>query len=163
MKILLFSPKIASQTWYLPSFQWHCNWFVIAGLKWLIVCENYSLNLFNYRLSLVLWLIYCLWGIISESISNILPGIKKFNTHFTCCITCLVIGLINIYDPVFISIVCIGVSPPPQKHHSFIFVRTPIKSANSPNPFLVHFSLVFGFFVNPLPLKIRFFSKPSKY
>ena len=101
LKIWLFSIKITNQTWYISRFQWHCSWFVVAGLAWLIVCDNHSLNTFNYRLSLVIWLIYCLQGILSESISKILPIIKKLNTHLTCCIAYLVIGLINILAFVF--------------------------------------------------------------
>ena len=112
LKILLFSTKIANQTWYMSRFQWHCSWFVVADLTWLIVCDNYSLNPFNYRLSLVIWLIYCLQGILSESISKILPTIKKFNTHFTCCTAYLVIGLINILALAFyIHSVYWGITP----------------------------------------------------
>ena len=69
LKILLFSTKIENQTWYSWRFQWHCSWFNVAGLMWLIVCDNYSLNPFNYRLPLVIWLIYCLRG-YSQKVSQ---------------------------------------------------------------------------------------------
>ena len=138
----------------MSRFQWQCSWFVVAGLAWLIVCDNYSLNTFSYRLPLVIWLIYCLQEILSESISKILPIIKKFNTPFTCCIA-YVVWLISwlLFSR---SIVCIGVSPP-QKQDSFFFVKSPIRSANCPSPLLRQSSLYFGFSMNSLLPKNQIF------
>ena len=57
-------------------------------------------------------------------------------------------------------IVCIGVSIP----HPPSFLQSPLKSANCPSPPSWTVSLLYWFFVNPpSPLKVGFFSEPSKY
>ena len=119
-----FSVVQVKQYWYSQGLS-DIVYSLFVRLIWLNVCDNYYLNPFNYGLPLVLWLIYCLWGEIpSESISKTPPVIKKFNIYFVWCITCLVICLINIWTPIFISIVCIGYQPP-QKTPPLLFCEAP--------------------------------------
>ena len=123
----------------------------------LIVFDNYSLNLFNYRLPLVIWLICCLGGrILLERISITLPVIKKFNTHFTCCITCLVLCLNNIYALVFWYLSCVleyqpPPSLPPLKNTTPSFLLSPLLNLLSAQaPFLGNPSYLLNFFsTNP--------------
>ena len=60
------------------------------------------------------------------------------------------------------SIVCIGVSTPPQKHNSLCLVKYPLKSANCPSPSLFGQSPPILVFHDP-PLKLNFFCEPQKY
>ena len=62
----------------------------------------------------------------------------------------------------FPSIVCIGVSPPPQKHPPPLSCQAPLKSANCPSPpFLGNPPYILAF--REPPTKLRFFHEPPKY
>ena len=95
---------------------------------------------------------------LSRTYLKTLPLTKKFNAHFTCCITYLVIDLINIWAPFFISILCIGVSIPLEKITPS-FLRSLLLNLLTVQSLLFRQSpLLIGF--SWPPIKIGFFSEP---
>ena len=119
----------AKQDWYSSRFKWYCSLFVVVvvGLMWLIVRDNYSLNLLNLTSSslVVNVLVSGREGgegggvILSESISKYYPYLKK-----------LIHTLLAVFRLLFfISIVLIGVSPSPTlKNTTTSFLLSPLLS-----------------------------------